>query len=386
MRSLKFLPTILLKHFFRILYRLFTIIFPINPRKVTFASYRSASIEGNLLYLLNELKRSKKGYDHIVLFEKFPNNLMGNIKFIKYTVKALFHLTTSRYFVIDDFYLPLYFIKPRKGIEVIQVWHAAGAFKKFGYSTVGKEYGPSQDYLNIIRVHSNYSKVIVSTNEVIPIYAEAFNMPPSNIFPLGIPRTDYFFEVEKQHLVKERFYNEYPELKEKKLILYAPTFRGKNRQIHTFDYFFDFNVLNKMLHEEYVVLLHLHPYINNKILIEEKLSSFIYHIEKNYTIEELLILSDILITDYSSIIFDYSILCRPMAFFATDLDSYLKERDFYISYEEFCPGPIFKRTEELGHWIKSQNYNIEPIRKFKNRFLPDSDGNVSRRIVETIFK
>ncbi|MEH7383245.1 CDP-glycerol glycerophosphotransferase family protein [Bacillus sp. JJ1533] len=386
MRSIKFLPTVIVKLLINILYKLFSIMFPINIRKITFASFRSSSIEGNLLYLFNEIKRNKNNITFSFLFGKSPKGFFGKLSFIKHIVKVIYHLTTSRYFIIDDYYLPLYFIKPRKGIEIIQVWHAAGAFKKFGYSTIGKDYGPSREYLNIIKVHSNYSSVIVSTKEVIPIYSEAFNMPPSKILPLGLPRTDYFFEVEKHQLLKERFIKEFPELRGKKLILYAPTFRGKNRQVHSFDYFINFNVLNKMLNGKYVVLLHLHPYINNKINIDKKLSGFIYLIEKNYTIEELLILSDILISDYSSIIFDYSLLRKPMAFFAKDLEAYIKERDFYFTYKEFVPGPIFRETEKLGLWIKNESYNIERIKEFQERFLPNCDGTVSERIVKEIIK
>src|SRR5690606_33185578 len=123
------------------------------------------------------------------------------------------------------------------------------------------------------------------------------------------------------------------ELERKKLLLYAPTFRGNGHQQSSFDYFIDYQKLYQVLGNDYAIVLHLHPYIKKSKSIDPELSSFVYHIQNEFHIEELLVISDLLITDYSSIIFDYSILERPMAFFANDLEEYTKERDFYFPYE-----------------------------------------------------
>lgn len=379
---LKIIPTLVLKYVLRIVYQFFSLLFPVKSQKITFASYRSDEIHGNLLYVYNEITKQESGYTLALLFRKFPDKKSGKLKHLFHMALAMYHLATSKYFIIDDYYFPVYVIRPREGTEIIQLWHAAGALKKIGYSLIGKTSGPTSDYVKYIKIHSNYSKVIVSAEEVISFYAEAFNMSPANIYPLGLPRTDYFFDFKKHEEVKERFYTEFAELAGRKLILYAPTFRGQKNQETSF--FFNFDVMQQTLGNEYAILVHLHPYINSKLIIHPKNSGFIYQAERNYTIEELLILADILITDYSSIIFDFSVLQRPLAFFAKDLDTYKKERGFYYEFEEIVPGPIFDDSEELAQWIKNGEFNLEAVAKFKERFLPNTDGKVSYRVVEEI--
>ena len=117
---------------------------------------------------------------------------------------------------------------------------------------------------------------------------------------------------------------------------------------------------------------------------EEENHPFIYQIDGHFTIEELLTVSDILITDYSSIIFDYSLLNKPMAFFATDLDEYMEERDFYFDYQRTIPGPLFTHTETLINWINQDAFDLEEVSRFKDDYFDQADGATSRRIVQHI--
>ncbi|MFP7298697.1 CDP-glycerol glycerophosphotransferase family protein [Neobacillus niacini] len=369
--------SIILKYVLGTLYKLITLVCPINQKKVVFASFRSNQLSGNLEYIYKELKNTNNDFSMVFLFGKYKKKPLGQLRYYVQMIRAILHLATSRYFFIDDYYLPVYLVAPRKGTEIIQLWHAAGAFKKFGHSTVGKPFGPSVEYIKHINIHSNYSKVFVSTDEVIPFYQEAFDMSPKDIYPMGLPRTDYFFETRNHFKVKEKFFNEFPELKTKKLVLYAPTFRGKGSMDHSLD----FNVMKRILGDDYALLVHLHPYMNEDI---DNSQGFVYHINNKYSIEEILILSDMLITDYSSIIFDYSILSRPIAFYANDLESYTKERDFYYQYEDIVPGPVFDSSVEIAEWIKKGEFDLDSISQFRKRFLPNCDGNVSKRIVKQI--
>ena len=224
-------------------------------------------------------------------------------------------MATSRYFIIDDYYFPVYVIKPRKDVEIIQLWHSAGALKKFGLSTEGKPFGPSKDYLKHVNIHGNYTKAYVSSTEVIPFFAEAFNMPEKHIYPLGVPRTDYFFEDEIIKKLRFDFYAAYPELVDKKILLYAPTFRGKSHYQDAFELPFDVEYMADQLAEDYALIIHLHPYMRANCLGAWHSDNFVYHIQDTFVIQELLAITDILITDYSTVFFDYSLLRRPMIFY-----------------------------------------------------------------------
>ncbi|WAA09704.1 CDP-glycerol glycerophosphotransferase family protein [Fervidibacillus albus] len=387
MEKLKLIPTLLIKVLVRFLYKIFCVIFPVNDKKVIFASYRSNEFQGNLLYLKNELDKIDPDYKVKILFKKFTPTIYGRFIYVFHMFKAIYHIATSSFVFIDDFYFPLYLIKLRKETKVIQVWHAAGAFKKFGYSTIGKSFGPSENYLKHVKVHSNYTYAVVSTEEVVPYYAEAFNMKEEKVLPLGVPRTDFILQEKNQSSVKKKLYKYYPQLNKKKLILYAPTFRGGSHEHGAvpLDLFLNIEKLQKELESDYALIIKLHPYVSQS-LPEKGMNDFVFQLDDKFNTEEILLLSDILITDYSSIIFDYSLLERPIGFLATDLDQYIKERDFYYEYESFVPGPIFENTDELLVWIKSGKFNIEKVRSFSKRFFSFRDGKASERILKNILK
>lgn len=378
MRKIRFIPTILIKVFIQFVYAVCCLLFKVNEQKAAFASYRSSKLAGNLLYIYHEMKIEFPNRDYQLLLNKFDSSLLGKIAYAVHLIKATYHLSTSRFFIIDDFYFPVYVIKPRQGTEIVQLWHAAGAFKKFGLSTIGTQFGPSREYLKHVHIHSNYSRVYVSSKDVVPFYAEAFGMDENKIFPLGLPRTDYFFDKRKTIETKKRFYSDYPRLKDKKVLLYAPTYRGRSHYQEPFTSPIEFSLLKKKLGQNYVVLIHLHPYMNGTNLSNDE---FVYHIHDEFDIQELLLIADLLITDYSSVIFDYSLLKKPIAFFAHDLQEYIKERDFYLDFDKMVPGPIFHDTEGLAKWVKQENYDLNSIDEFQHQFFDYADGQTSKRIV-----
>src|SRR5699024_5056873 len=136
------------------------------------------------------------------------------------------------YLILDDYYLPVYLIKPDRKMKVIQLWHAGGAFKKFGLSTVGTKFGPKVSYLKLIPIDSNYTQAYVSSDKRRPFYADAFNMPVSKIFALVIPRIDMFSNEELTSKAKSALYTKYPELNDDNNIniLIAPTYRAAGVQ------------------------------------------------------------------------------------------------------------------------------------------------------------
>src|SRR5699024_6808358 len=189
-----------------------------DDMKAVFVTSRAGKLEGNLLFVYEELK---KQLPYTKIHFVHANNKMNLSMF-----KEIISLSNTRYLIIDDYYLPIYLIKPSKHLKVIQLWHAAGAFKKFGYSTVHTKFGPSTSYLNIIPIHSNYTHVYVSGTRMIPYYAEAFNMSPERIFPYGPPRIDVFSDGTARAHMEEIIDEKFPFMNDKVVILVAPTYRA----------------------------------------------------------------------------------------------------------------------------------------------------------------
>ncbi|WP_081412185.1 CDP-glycerol glycerophosphotransferase family protein [Alicyclobacillus herbarius] len=377
--------TVVAKTIVRVSYYGACLFFPVRKTKVTLASYRGARLHGNLRAVYNELQRRKR-YELVVLVRKYQGTFLDKISYVFYMIRAGYHMATSRYFVIDDYYFPVYVVKLRRDTEVIQLWHAAGAFKKFGYSIMGRTVGPTKDYIQRVPIHSNYSAVIVSSTEVISHYAEAFRMSPDRILPLGLPRTDKLLNPEQRERAAREFYHAFPDLKDKKLILYAPTFRGESYNQSRFQCPIDIGAMHEVLGDEYRLLIHLHPYMRGIDLYGGPVHRDFVRVNlPGFEIEDLMIVSDCLVTDYSSVIFDYSLLLKPMAFFATDLESYTLERDFYYDYRSFIPGPLFSDTYGLAQWIHKGVYDRASLIRFREKFFDYTDAEATKRVVDTVF-
>ncbi len=349
----------------------------IDPKKVYMFTTQSNTLKGNLLYINNE----------IIKFPDYKvNTCLINGRTEKMSIyeilKILYNISTSKYVITNDL-LPFsqkIRITYKEGIEVIQAWHAAGAFKKFGNTTLGKSGGVSYEYKRRIGLHENYTKVLVSSTEVKKHYAQAFEMDESKIFNLGIPRVDLFYDNELKIKKIENVYKEYPILQNKKIYLYAPTFRGKGKDKHKFNNNLDYNLLLDTLGENEIFIIKNHPFVNEDNI--PKSNKFL-NLSNYPEINDLLLLADVLITDYSSTCFDFSILEKPMIFYAYDLLEYSKDRDFYYEYEDFVPGPIVKNTDELVKVMIENKYDLEKVKLFKNKFFDNLDGKASQRFVET---
>lgn len=355
-------------------------IFPVK-NKITFATYRTTELDGNFKFIYNKINEDNLDYKCNMLFKKYNSSLLGKADYLLHMISAGYHMATSKFFIIDDYYFPVYAIKPRKENKFIQVWHACGAFKKFGYSVIGKGYGASDDYIEDIPIHSNYDAVLVSSKEVIPYYAEAFNMDAGKILPIGVPRTDIFFDMEEKYRIEKNFFDKYPELKNKKIILYAPTFRGRGQTTVSFDMTLDFDMISKNLKEDEVMILKMHPFV--KARIDSKWRNII-DLSDSMDINELMIMSDLLVTDYSSVVFEFSLMDKPIIMYSPDREEYIKERDFYYEYEGFVPGPIVNNTKELIGKLNSDGWDTKKVSKFKEKFFDYRDGKSTERFVDLL--
>ncbi|RYL99227.1 polyribitolphosphotransferase [Sporolactobacillus sp. THM7-7] len=361
---------------FRLLY-LFFCLFKLDKKKILFATDSRTELGGNFQFVYNELIRRNLDF-------KYRFSLKSNIrekKTYREWVRLAYLLATSKYILLDDFYPEVYPLRIRKHAELIQLWHAVGAFKTFGYSRIGRVGGPSPKSKN----HKNYTKAIVSSRNVARHYAEGFGIDEEKVVATGIPRTDVFFDPDYQERVKQEIYTEHPYLKGKKVILFAPTFRGNGQQsAHYPTEVLEFDKLYQALKDDYVFVLKIHPFVKNEFTIPYQYSHFFYDFSDYRDINDLLFVTDILITDYSSVCFEFALLNRPMLFFAFDIIDYVKTRDFYYDYTSFIPGPLVKSTGEIIRTIENRDFQTEKIKPFVRYFFDATDGQSSARVVDQL--
>lgn len=350
----------------------------IKENRIVFISNRRNDMSGNFEFVYNVLKTDKSLDMKFILDDR-------DIKHMSFSNAFRYGLycATSKIILVDDYAGLLYKIPRRAGTTMMQLWHACGAFKTFGYSRLGKPGGQRQTS----PAHRNYDYCIVSSKEIAKFYAEGFGISLNKPIATGIPRTDIFFDVEYKKKVQEEFYQQYPKLRNKKILLFAPTFRGNGKLSGYYPVEkFDVARMYEELNEEYAILVKHHPFVQDRNDIPDEYSDVILDMSSNSELNDLLFVTDLLISDYSSVIFEAALLDIPMLFYAYDLQRYISTRGFYYEYNEFVPGKIVSSFAQAVRAINDRDFEAEKIIDFKTRFFDDLDGKSSQRTVDLIYR
>ncbi len=359
-------------------------ILPVRSR-VVLATSHADRIGGNLAWIRDELAQRGGGVPVTVLAHRPGTGARARVTAVANALLAGYHLATARLFVVDDYFFPMYVISPRSGTTRVQVWHACGAFKKFGYSVLDKSFGADEAMVRRIRIHSNYDLCLVSSMSVAPHYAEAFRQPHDRFVAwLGIPRTDLFFDSADMARRTETVRRRYALPPTARTILYAPTFRGDSVMRARHDELLDLELLRTTLGENHVVLMRLHPFVRTAFRVPPALEGFVIDVSDHPDLNELMPVSDLLVTDYSSAIFEYSLLGRPILFFAPDHEAYERERGFYFDYRTGVPGPIFETTRDLAEYIRAGRFETARVEAFARAAFDVADGRSSARFVDEV--
>ena len=198
-------------------------------------------------------------------------------------------------------------------------------------------------------------------------------------------RLDDFLDQEKIMQFKKDFYQEYPKLRNKKIILFAPTFRGTGQKEAYYDYdMLDLKQIYDFCGDEYVFLAKVHPFVTEKIQIPEKYQDRILDFAEYPNINDLYYVTDVLITDYSSNYYEYALLKKPVLFYTYDREKYELLRGVHRSVKEHAPGKICDNFEELMKALYEKDYEYEKIEKFVEDNFGEYDGRACDRIIDQI--
>ena len=358
---------------------------PIDENKIVFVEIRHPHITNSFSVIFDELVNN---YDYNIHTHFLLNGNTSRADYTKRCLNAIQDIATAKYVFLNEGSTAISAVDLRPETKIIQLWHGCGAFKKFGFSTADLIFGDTRKGQLRHPLNKNYSLVSVSSPEVIWAYKEAMNLPESSdiVKATGISRTDIFYNDEFISESAEHLYKIFPQAKGKKIILYAPTFRGRVARAQTPN-MLNVNMFYEHLGDEYVLLFKHHPHVKTPPKINEKFKDFAMDVSNLIGIEELLCVADICISDYSSLVFEYSLFEKPIIFFAYDLDEYFDWRGFYYDYYELAPGLITKTNFEMIDYIKNidTRFNKKAIQDFKYKFMRSCDGRSTQRILETMF-
>lgn len=333
---------------------------------VVFADAHNKKVPSSMAPLVREVKR--RGHKKVVeIYDDYQQTsflrlLCRMLYFMKYYARA-------EYVVICDNFLPVASCKKRKETTVIQLWHGCGAFKKFGYDTEGDI--PAVYKGNVFR---NYDIVTVSAPGCAPHFQSAMRLPKKVFLPFGVCRTDKYFKSSYNKHCRELFEQTHKEAKGKRVVLWAPTFRGypSDPKLEQYE---DMMQMCRELPDDIFVIIKVHPHLTKKYPYDNSC----------LTTDELLPVTDLLITDYSSIIFEYSIYKKPMLFYAPDMEEYGVERGFYLDYNKL-PGTVVTKKEQLAgevvRALEGSDKQTAQIEAFYKTYMSGCDGKVTKRLAD----
>jgi teichoic acid ribitol-phosphate primase len=359
-------------------------ILPIR-RRVVLATAHTSAIRGNLAAIRAELVRRNLSIPIVTLIHPSEAGLVARLRGVARDAQAAYYLATSSLFIVDSHYLPIYLITRRAGTSIVQTWHAIGAIKKIGYSVLDKEFGANATTVSLVPIHTNYDLCLAGSAAAVEQYVDAFRQPPELfVTELGIPRTDVLTDLTRGARLAAEVRRRYALPTDRRLILYAPTFRGRSmtRAQHPED--LDLGVLARHLGKDHVLMLRLHPSVRGKAEVGPEMAGFAIDVSDYPEVNELMLVADILVTDYSSVVFEFALLGRPMAFFAPDHDAYDNERGYYFDYRSTMPGPVFETTEALAAYLRAGEFDLERVRDFARTWNDVCDGRASERFVDHV--
>lgn len=372
-------------------YKLCTKILRVNRKKILFESNLGRNYTGNPRAIYEEMVRLclDRKYRCYFILEDVTTKIPGSAKKIRRNRFRYFLLFATAGIWVCDSRLPKYIIK-RPGCTYIQTWHGT-PLKKLaldmdsvymaGETTI-------EEYKKNFRENSGTWDYLISQNSFsTEVFRRAFDYR-REILEIGYPRNDVLFHKNNG--------NEIRKLKEKlglpldkRIILYAPTWRDNEfhgNGKYKFNPRIDFSLLKEGLGEDYVMIVKYHYLVMDQI-DWTPYGDFIRSFDMSYDISVLYLVSDLLITDYSSVMFDYSLLNRPMLFYCYDLEEYKDNlRGFYFNLLEEAPGPVVRTTKELLHAIRdynSQEYRIK-YEAFRTKYNHADDGKASQKVVQLL--
>ncbi|OQV51259.1 CDP-glycerol--glycerophosphate glycerophosphotransferase [Bacillus velezensis] len=325
------------------------------------AHAESLSYEVTVLYTRHavSLKKELEGVGSFYLNEKHPLHLL----------KAVLILFKSKVVITDNYFLMTSVLNRRPQTTCIQVWHANGSLKKFGLEDVTNQNRPASDINRFKKVYRSFDFVTVGSDAMADVFKKSFGIRDGQLLKTGIPLTDVYYEEHKPGLK-----HKWP----KKIILYAPTFRDYDMQ--SFRLPFTEEQLTNALNGEYMLLVKLHPAVLHQIS-----ASFESELIKNVSdmrLHDLLKAADILITDYSSVPFEFALLNKPIFFFTYDLEEYDQKRGLIDNYTSVIPGKACHDSEALLEEMTKKPFRAEEMKRFSDKWNMYSDGNSSEALLK----
>lgn len=281
-------------------------------------------------------------------------------------------LTKAKVIICDNYFPFLGDLKLSHSTMVYQLWHANGALKTFGFQDQKTAQRPASEQARFRRVYQQFKQILVGSPQMADIFKVSYGLSDEHILPIGLPRTDIYFSAAYQETARQKFATAFPEAKDKKVVLYVPTYRDQGK----FE-LLDLTSLAAELGHEYFLLGKLHPH--SAAVFDSSLTDL-----RGLTLAEILSQVQVLITDYSSVPFEYS-LANPagrIMFHAPDYENYHQTTGLQPFYKDLLNKYGTTSTSQLVQQVNDgEGLSATALNQTWNTY---NDGRVTPRFLESI--
>lgn len=347
--------------------------------KVVFLSRQSDTPSRDFLMLADELRALAPGVRVVVRTRFVQPGAVGKLAYLGEMLAQMRHLADASVCVVDGYIVPVSVLRHRPELLVVQMWHALGAIKQFGYQSLDRPGGRPSALAEAMRMHHNYGMVLCGGPASVPIFAEAFGTDPARVRPLGLPRVDEMLAHASDTFATSaspevcRLATRFPRVldAEKTVVLYAPTFRSGAPGDWE-------GVASAFPRDRYTVVIKPHFLDGSEVRIEHVVDA------REVGIIDVLPLCDVVITDYSAVAFEALVLGLPVYFYVYDIDEYAEATGLNVDPRIELPDATSRDINVIAAQVAAGAYNIDAARAFSERFAPHSSGGCTHLIAEAI--
>lgn len=287
------------------------------------------------------------------------SSFINKVRYGFHMFRQMIEIASSRIVVLDTYCIVISLLKHKKSLKVIQMWHSMGTMKKFGYSALDTSEGTRKSIACFMHMHENYSYILASSPAYKKDLASGFNYNENAIEIFPLPRVDLLLDDNYKIKKQEEILKAYPELNKNTVVVYCPTFRKNEKEMQK-----AVDDLCNALQPNQILVLKLHPLSKVKV----KNSNVLLLVEE-FTSFEMLFLADVVISDYSCIVYEAALLNIPLYFYNFDMQKYIGLRGLAIDYEKELPGIISKNALTITNAINNIPYDMDKLKKFCDKYV-----------------
>ena len=353
---------------------------PLDPSRVLLASPRGRELTGALAAARDAIHNLRPGVNVTTLAEPYGYGIVAKLGYLMRVLRGAWQVRRSAVVIVDNAYLPVHVLAPRRGQRIAQVWHASGALKRFGHAAHPAPHGPEARFL-----HRGYTDAFVGGEAAREPYAAAFRMNPSSVHAIGSLRAAPLADTARVAALRDELLLRYPQIGGRKLLLYAPTFRGRGAS-RSGSGAVDLAALRAALPREWAIGVKVHPSVATDVGAALDAGSIDLIFDRSDEVESLFPVADALLTDYSASIFEWSLLLRPLVLFVPDLAEYRASPGLFPDLEREVIGDLVRSERDAAAAVVSGRVDPTAWRAFADRHLgtPQQIVDAPRRLVELL--